>query len=223
MKTNISFNEEFYSIRFYVDNRVLIPRNDTEILVDQALKTIKTSDFKEIIDIWTWSWAILISIFKNNNTIEKYYWIDISKDALEVASINIEKHNLWWQIKLLNSDLLEVFLSKNEKIFSKKIILTANLPYIKNWDFINMDLEVIQNEPHIALFWWEKTWFELYERLFDQIILLKNIYNIEKIILFIEIWFDQYEYSKSYLEKIKLNFEYFKDFNSIYRVIKIEF
>ncbi len=223
MKTNISFNEEFYSIPFYVDNRVLIPRNDTEILVDQALKTIKTSDFKEIIDIWTWSWVILISIFKNNNTIEKYYWIDISKDALEVASINIEKHNLWWQIKLLNSDLLEVFLSKNEKIFSKKIILTANLPYIKNWDFINMDLEVIQNEPHIALFWWEKTWFELYERLFDQIILLKNIYNIEKIILFIEIWFDQYEYSKSYLEKIKLNFEYFKDFNSIYRVIKIEF
>jgi methylase of polypeptide subunit release factors len=77
------------------------------------------------------------------------------------------------------------------------------LPYIKNRDFINMDQEVIFYEPSVALYWWEETWFELYEKLTDQIIEFKSKLNLEKIVAFYEIWFDQYEISKDYLEKKK--------------------
>lgn len=215
-------NEEFYSIPLYIDNRVLIPRNDTEIMVDKVIKTIKTEvEIYDAIDVWTWSWAIIIAVCKNNDTISNYIWIDISQGALDVAKINIELHNLENKIKLINWDLLQTFLQNEYKFVWKNIIITANLPYIKNWDFINMDKEVIQNEPHIALFWWENTWFEIYERLLEEIKLFKKKYSLEKVILFIEIWFDQYNYSKNFLEKLNLNFEYFKDLNNIYRIIKI--
>lgn len=215
-------NEEFYSIPLYTDNRVLIPRNDTEVMVDKVIKTIKTEDsIYDVIDLWTWSWAIIISVCKNNDKISNYIWVDISQDALDVSKINLSLHNLENKIKLIKSDLLETFLQNVYSFVWKNIIITANLPYIKNWDFINMDKEVLQNEPHIALFWWENTWFEIYERLLEQIKLFKQKYSLEKLILFIEIWFDQYDYSKDFLEKLNLNFEYFKDLNNIYRIIKI--
>jgi len=215
-------NEEFYSIPLYIDNRVLIPRNDTEIMVDKVIKTIKTEvEIYDAIDVWTWSWAIIIAVYKNNDKISNYIWIDISQDALDISKINLWLHNLENKIKLINWDLLQTFLQNEYKFVWKNIIITANLPYIKNWDFINMDKEVIQNEPHIALFWWENTWFEIYERLLEEIKLFKKKYSLEKVILFIEIWFDQYNYSKNFLEKLNLNFEYFKDLNNIYRIIKI--
>jgi len=67
--------------------------------------------------------------------------------------VNVEKNNIQNQITLFHSDLLGAILSRN--IFlqpAKNIIITANLPYIKNGDFENMDKEVLENEPHIALF-----------------------------------------------------------------------
>lgn len=240
MKTNYEFNEEFYSIPFYVDSRVLIPRNDTEILVDQVIKYIKKSPNQNttFIDVWTGSSAILTAIIRNfPNYFRQAFWVDISLDALEVAKINIQKNALEDKVQLLNSDLLEGFLKphltspyqgrdfpliRGIKGFSN-IIITANLPYIKDWDIENMDKEVLENEPHLALFGWPKTGFEMYEKLINQIFELKKFYNLENIILFIEIWFDQYEYSRQYLSSLWLKFEYFKDLNNIYRVIKINF
>lgn len=186
-----------------------------------------------LIDVWTWSSCIPITILKNiKNLPQKTFALDISKDALEVAKINIEKHNLENKVVLLKSDLLEVFLNKNYILGKKRVIITANLPYIKNWGFENMDKEVLENEPHIALFGWEKTGFELYEKLISQIFKLKKIISpIDKgeinrgldIILFIEIWFDQYEYSKDYLTNLWLDFEYFKDLGWIWRCVRIRF
>jgi hypothetical protein len=86
-----------------------------------------------------------------------------------------------------------------------------------------MDNWVFFFEPNVALFWWKETWFELYEKLISQISKLKDIYKPKNIVLFIEIWFDQYEYSKKYLENLKLDFEYFEDMNGISRTIKIYF
>jgi release factor glutamine methyltransferase len=114
-------------------------------------------------------------------------------------------------------------LNQTQKINTENLIITANLPYIKNWDFENMDKEVLENEPHIALFGWEETGFELYEKLIFQIFELKNIYSLEKITLFIEIWFDQREYSQKYLESLWLEIEYFKDLWWIDRIVKICF
>lgn len=219
----ILWNADFFWLEFIVDNRVLIPRNDTEIMVKEVLKSVENIDFT-LIDIWTWSSCIPISILKNISKIPlNTYVLDISDNALEVSKINIEKHALEKEIFQIKSDLLEEFLySKNYKL-EKNLIITANLPYIKNEDIDSMDDWVFFFEPNIALFWWKETWFELYEKLFRQIEELKKFYEIQKITLFIEIWFDQYEYSKTYLKKLWLKFEYFKDMNWIFRCIKIEF
>lgn len=212
---------EFYNLDFYVDNRVLIPRNDTEIMVETAIKQINILNDILLIDIWTWSSCIPISINKNCKNIDETFAIDISIDALEVSKINIKNHNLEWKISQINSDLLNSIIEN--KFPNKNLIITANLPYIKNDDFDNMSKETIIYEPNIALFWWVNTWFELYEKLIKQIITLKNNNNFENIILFIEIWFDQEDYSKKYLNNLNLKFEYFKDNNQINRCIKIVF
>lgn len=212
---------EFYNLDFYVDNRVLIPRNDTEIMVETAIKQINILNDILLIDIWTWSSCIPISINKNCKNIDETFAIDISIDALEVSKINIKNHNLEWKISQINSDLLNSIIEN--KLSNKNLIITANLPYIKNDDFDNISKETYIYEPNIALFWWVDTWFELYERLIKQIITLKNNNNFENIILFIEIWFDQEDYSKKYLNNLNLKFEYFKDNNQINRCIKIVF
>lgn len=228
MKINYADNEEFYSLPFYVDPRVLIPRNDTEILVDQVIKTSKHFSHKEtvFIDIGTGSSAILTAVVKNiQDDFKQAIWLDISPEALEVANINVVKNNIQNKVQLFQSDLLEIIFSSSFSLQSaQNLLITANLPYIKNGDIANMDQEVLDNEPHIALFWWEKTGFEMYERLIGQIFELKNknIYK-KNIVLFIEIWFDQYEYSRQYLSELWLSFEYFKDLQGIWRCIKILF
>lgn len=210
----------FYSIEFFVDKRVLIPRNDTEIMVEIAIEETNKYGNILLIDVGTWSSCIPISIAKKS-TLEKAVVIDISRKALNVSKKNIIKHNLESKIKQLHSNLLEKLL--NKKIKNKNLIITANLPYIKNGDFKNMSKETIAFEPSIALFWWEKTGFELYEKLINQIFSLKNNNNFENIILFIEIWFDQYDYTKKYFKKHNLKHEYFKDNFWINRCIKIVF
>lgn len=223
MKINYPDNEEFFALPFYVDSRVLVPRNDTETMIYQVLKSLNSSNFT-LIDVWTWSSCIPVAILKNAKyQPQEAFALDLSLDALEVAKINIEKHYLQDKLKLLNSDLLEVFLNNSQNISTKNLIITANLPYIKNWDFENMDKEILANEPHIALFGWEETGFELYEKLISQIFEIKEIYNLEQIVLFIEIWFDQREYSQDYLSNLNLKHEYFKDLGWIDRIMKICF
>lgn len=220
MKTNYPDNEEFFSLWFYVDKRVLIPRNDTETMVYQSIKACNASDVT-LIDVGTGSSAILTSTIKNIKTpLAWAFWLDISLDALDVAKINIEKHGLQNQVILTQSDLLEVFINGRYSFPSKIIVITANLPYIKNGDFENMDQEVLENEPHIALFWGEETGFEMYEKLIEQIIELKKIHSLE-VTLFIEIGFDQYEYSQKYFTQKWFPVEYFKDLWEIWRIVKI--
>ena len=220
---------EFYWFDFYVDFRVLIPRNDTEIMVDQVLRVPVPNMY---IDIWTWSWAILISIL--NKLKEKgvpvplSYAIDISKKALEVSKINIKKHNLEDKIIQINWNLLDNIFPLLQREGVRGWVITANLPYIKNWDFENMDKETIEYEPDLALYWWEKTGFELYEKLIFQVLELKKSLlqreNLEVgIILFIEIGFDQKELAIKFLKKQNLKFEIFKDNWGVDRCIKIYF
>ena len=227
---------DFYSLEFFVDKRVLIPRNDTELLVEKVIDELSKFNTKTLmIDIWTWSSCIPISVMKNLpnpfliEELVNCYAIDISNDALEVAEINIKNHLLESKIKLIHWDLLKPFLldtsflSKDESIGFHSIIITANLPYIKNNDFWNMDNETIEFEPDLALYWWENTWFELYESLIYECLELTCVYNLRNLILFIEIGFDQNQVAESFFKQIWLKFEFFKDANKIDRVIKIIF
>ncbi len=198
---------DFFGLDFYVDSRVLVPRNDTEVMIKQVIKYIPKNTI--FIDVWTGSSCIPITILQNTKNIKECFVIDISKEALEVSKINIKKYNSYLD-------------SLNLKEYNS-IIITANLPYVKNWDFKNMDEETIEFEPDLALYGWEKTGFELYERLIYQIFDLQLLYDIKEIILFIEIGFDQKQIATKFLEKQNLKFEIFKDNWGIDRCIKISF
>jgi release factor glutamine methyltransferase len=203
---------EFYGLELYVDERVLIPRNDTEIMVDQAINIIDNNLSKIIyIDIWTWSSCIPIAILKNINLdkVNMSYVIDISKKALEVSNININTHKLNKIIIQLEWSLLTQVIDKINKVDT--IVITANLPYIKDSDHDNMDNQTVEYEPDTALYWGPVTWFELYEELIQQCLSLKESWNIKTINLFIEIWFDQEIYSQNYLNNLWLKYNLFKD------------
>lgn len=214
---------EFYSLDFYVDSRVLIPRNDTEIMVDKAIEALLEKNWITLIDVWTWSSCIAISILKNTNKVNNSYVIDISENALKVSRKNIIKHYLENKIQQIHWNLLTNFLGINDYELNKNIVITANLPYIKENDHENMDKETIEFEPALALYWWKETWFELYEQLIRECFQLKTINKLKSLTLFIEIWFDQKEYSEKYLKNLNLKFEIFKDNSKIDRCIKIEF
>jgi len=210
-------NAEFYGLDFYVDTRVLIPRNDTEIMVERV---ILNNDLFTLIDIWTWSSCVPISILKNTKNIDSCYVVDISEEALDVSEINIKKHNLNDKIIGIKGDLIEPFLCKNNYVLYKNIVITANLPYIRDEDYKNMDNSVIKYEPKIALYGWNGTWFELYEKLINQCLELRKTY---KITLFIEIGFDQKQVAGVFLNKLWLSYEIFKDNGWVDRCIKISF
>lgn len=213
----------FYGRDFFVDDRVLIPRNDTELLVGIMLKKLHGDiDIKNMtyVDVGTWSACIPVSVILEMHPLkfQKALALEISQDAIDVASENIEKFAPG-KIELRESNLLSgVF---HDDFSQKNLCISANLPYIKDGDFENMDASVVRNEPNRALYWWAETWFELYKELIKQCFQMKQVHKIWEIHLFIEIWFDQKQISQKYLQDMWLSFEYFKDSSNIERVIYI--
>jgi release factor glutamine methyltransferase len=122
----------FYGLDFFVNKDTLIPRPETELMVDEALKLAKSEELKvqNIIDLGTGSGCIIISLAKNLEKISgkiNLFGVDISKRALAVAKRNAEKNGVDGCIKFLHSDLLKVI--DFEKINGSTLI-TANLPYL---------------------------------------------------------------------------------------------
>lgn len=136
--------QEFMGLEFYVDENVLIPQPDTEILVEEVIDISKRECKKNILDLCTGSGAIGISIANSisecNITLS-----DISKDALEVAKENCINHKVEDRVNIIQSDLFEN-IDKN----SKFDIIVSNPPYIKTDVIKTLDKEV-QNEPILAL------------------------------------------------------------------------
>ena len=138
---HITHTQEFMKMDFFVNEDVLIPRPDTEILVEEVIKIAKNMKNPVILDLCTGSGAIGISIAKNVQN-AKVYATDISEKALEVAKQNAE--NLNAKVKFIKSDLFE----KIDKM--KFDIIVSNPPYIKKED-IHYLSEEVQNEPQLAL------------------------------------------------------------------------
>lgn len=135
-------NVDFYGYLLDVDKRVLIPRRETEELVEEVIKRSKAFINPTIIDIGTGSGAIAISLSKELNT--HVYASDICKDALEVAKDNSIKNEA--NITFLEGDMLKPCIENNIKVD----IIVSNPPYIKEDEEIE---EVVKNnEPHIALY-----------------------------------------------------------------------
>ena len=129
-------HKEFMKLDFKVDKNVLIPRDDTEILVQEVINLNK----KKILDMCTGSGCIAISLAKyiKDAVVDA---VDISEKALAIAEINANKNDV--NVKFIKSDLFE-------KIEDKYEVIVSNPPYIKTEDLKNLQIEV-KNEPLNAL------------------------------------------------------------------------
>ena len=135
--------KEFWRYNFRINNDVLIPRPETEIIVSEILKVINLNSSKNILDIGTGSGCILISII-NERPRCKGTAIDVSKKALKVALFNAKMHQLQNKIQFINIDVDKFNLNIYDFIVS-------NPPYISSIDLKRLDDSVRLYEPHKAL------------------------------------------------------------------------
>lgn len=140
---HITHLQEFMKMNFYVNKDVLIPRQDTEVLVEEVIKIAKRINAKKILDLCTGSGAIAISLAKyiENSQITA---TDISEKALYIAEKNAIEQKVDRQIAFLQSDLF------NDIPKEKYDIIVSNPPYIKK-DVIKTLNQEVQKEPIIAL------------------------------------------------------------------------
>lgn len=134
--------QAFMKMEFYVDENVLIPRADTEIVVGEAINIINDYKLQNVLDMCTGSGAIAISIAKYtsaNNIVAS----DISKKSLKVASKNAIKNEVQNRVQFINSNMFK-------EINNKYDLIISNPPYIRNQDIEKLD-ENVKNEPLIAL------------------------------------------------------------------------
>ena len=135
--------KHFWKHEFNVNENVLIPRPDTELIVEQILKISKNKNKLRILEIGIGSGCVLLSILKEKEGF-KGVGIDISKDCLDVCKNNINKLKLNNKINLYKSDI-------DNFNYGKYDLIISNPPYIKNTDFKYLGRDVIEFEPKLAL------------------------------------------------------------------------
>jgi release factor glutamine methyltransferase len=136
----------FYHLKFKVSEAVLIPRPETEELVELVIQHLKSSHQKTVVDIGTGSGCIPISIKKNIPELS-ITAVEVSKAAIDLASTNANLHQVNIDFKQVNF-LNEV---EREKLGMFDVII-SNPPYIPNEEIQSMDKHVTEYEPHLALF-----------------------------------------------------------------------
>ena len=140
---HITHQIEFMKLNFYVDENVLIPRQDTEILVEEVIKIAKKINAKKILDLCTGSGAIAVSLAKYLENVQLTA-LDISGKALDIAISNAKNNHVQDKITFVESNLFEDLAEE------KYDIIVSNPPYIKRKEIENLDKEV-RREPKIAL------------------------------------------------------------------------
>jgi len=160
-------HQEFWSINFKVDPRVLIPRPETELLVEQSLSILSEKTFEQnpsVLEIGTGSGAIAVALAKEVKNIFVVA-TDISRDALVLAKENAKSAGVQDQIQFVNGDLLDPFHSSKEREGFDLIL--SNPPYIIRSEIGSLAKEVRDYEPVIALDGGEDG-LEFYRRLISQ-------------------------------------------------------
>ncbi len=203
---------EFCDLKFKVNENVLIPRPETSELVMNIVKRQKTKDKRQlsILDIGTGSGCIAISLAKNIPD-SKVYALDISEKALEVAKENAINNDA--DITFIHDDIL----SLNNKIETKFDIIVSNPPYVRELEKAEMRDNVLNWEPHNALFVSDSDPLIFYRNILE---FAKNNLNQDG-----EIWFEINEYlGKEMTDLCKeygfSDIEIFKDFRGKERGLK---
>ena len=140
---HITHQKEFMKLNFYVDENVLIPRQDTEVLVEEVIKIAKKIKAKKILDLCTGSGAIAISLAKYLENIQLTA-LDISGKALDIAIANAKNNHVQDKITFVESNLFQDLGQE------KYDIIVSNPPYIRRKEIETLDKEV-RREPRLAL------------------------------------------------------------------------
>ncbi len=195
-------NADFYGYIINVDERVLIPRPETEILVENALKVISSQS--KVLDLCTGSGAIAIAIKKESQA--DVFAVDISQDAINLASQNAKNNDA--DINFIKSDMFEGL--KGQKFD----VIVSNPPYIKSEDISSLQKEVKNFEPHLALDGGEDG-FDFYK------IIANNVkdYLTENGVIILECGINQAQEIKNMLVGFN-SVEIINDYNGIERIVK---
>jgi release factor glutamine methyltransferase len=206
--------KNFYNKDFYVDERVLIPRPETEELVDYILQYLSNNpQVSKLIDVGTGSGAIAISIGTEAPTLS-IFALDLSEEALAVTKKNIKKHHSS-NVKCYKSDLL----SEIKQEIDEQTLIVANLPYIGTETHDEVDMNTNKYEPHLALYS-GKDGLDHYRRLFQQI----NASEKKCHALFLEIGSTQSEEIQKLIIKTlaAVTVKIIKDLNGLDRFVIID-
>ena len=140
---------EFFGMQLQMNNKVLIPRPETEELVQWILDTVENRDNLKILDIGTGSGCIAIALAKNLPSAEVFA-LDVCKEALLVAKENAKQNNV--EIDFIEVDILTSCHTELVSVFQKFDIIVSNPPYVRQQEKQEIKNNVLDNEPHLALF-----------------------------------------------------------------------
>lgn len=213
-------HKSFYNLNFSVSEDCLVPRPETELMVEEVINIANKLKHTNIIDLGTGSGCIIVSLAKNLKSIFKYFAVDISVPALKIAQKNADTNHVSRRINFLHGNLLTPLLEKDLIPQNAHLLITANLPYLTPKQIENSP--TIQNEPILALVAGDDG-LKYYRQLFKQINKLKEEKHISGYI-FCEIDPSQTEnISKLIKEDLDhKNFEIKKDLAGLDRLVTIE-
>lgn len=141
--------QEFYGLEFEVGPEVLIPRPETELLVEEALKLLKGSDAPLLCDVGTGSGCIAVTLLHERKD-ARGFALDVSPAALAVAARNAARHGVEERLRLLVSDCFDALRSDEHRAIRFDLV-ASNPPYIAEAEIEGLQKEVREHEPRLAL------------------------------------------------------------------------
>ena len=198
----------FYGRKFFVNENTLIPRPETELLVNEVLKIAKEYENPKVLDIGTGTGCIPISLVLENSQIQAES-VDISLEAIDTAKKNALLHNIYEKVQFIQSDLFK-------NIECEYNIIVSNPPYIPLRDKETLQIEVRDFDPPSALFTADEHGVEFYKKIIEQ----AKDYLLPDGYLLFELGINQHLIVEKFLkDNGYTNIQVLQDFNLIERII----
>ena len=216
---------EFFGVRFWVNEHTLIPRPETEYMITAITEELQSREDSDhiLLDIGTGSGVLWCSVLlQNGGRIKEVFLADISADALYVANRNYNDliDGSLYDTRIIQSDLCAFLESYSGIIEGRKLIMTANLPYIPDQTFDeNSPANVQKWEPRFAFVGGDDG-LDLYRKMFAQLLELKD--QVSDLVMFLEMMTWQVDILRKEYEGV-IEFEEVKTFHFNIRIVKARF
>ena len=216
---------EFFGVRFWVNEHTLIPRPETEYMITAITEELQSREDPDhiLLDIGTGSGVLWCSVLlQNGGKIREVFLADISADALYVANRNYNDliDGSLYDTRIVQSDLCAFLESYSGIIEGRKLIMTANLPYIPDQTFDeNSPANVQKWEPRFAFVGGDDG-LDLYRKMFAQLLDLKD--QVSDLVMFLEMMTWQVDILRKEYEGV-IEFEEVKTFHFNIRIVKARF